>query len=305
MTADPTRRRLAAASAFGLATPTLVATPAPAAAPVGRPPRVERYTITVSDGTRLSVLHAPGPDPARAPVLFVPGWCLPAELWRTQLERIAASRPAWALDPRGQGQSSVPAHGYDADRRAADLYEVLASLPAPAILVAWSLAGIETLHGLPRHGADRLAGLVLVDSSLGEGPAGTGAGVSAFRDALRADRRTALADFVRAIFARPQLQPRIDALVDAMSRVPFEASLSMLDYGLPRERLRDAARALDRPLLLAITRQYREQARLHTAARPATRTEVFEGAGHALFDDEPDPFAAVLARFAGLADRGG
>jgi non-heme chloroperoxidase len=295
--ADSARRRLAAASALGLARPGLAAPSA------HRPARLERRTVTVGDGTRLSVLHAHGADPGRTPVLFVPGWCLPADLWRAQLERIAATRPAWALDPRGQGESAVPAQGYDADRRAADLHEVLASLPAPAILVAWSLAGIEVLHGLPRHGPQRIAGLVLVDSSVGEGPAGTGAGVAAFREALRADRRAALTGFARAVFARPQPQRRIDALVDAMSRVPFEASLAMLDYGLSRERLRDAARALPRPLLLAITPQYREQARLHAAARPATRVEVFEHAGHALFDDEPERFAALLAGFAAQVDR--
>ena len=297
MTADRVRRRLAAASALGLARPTL------AAPATRRPEALERRTLTVSDGTRLSLLHAHGADPARTPVLFVPGWCLPAELWRTQVERIARRRPAWALDPRGQGESEVPGVGYDADRRAADLFEVLAGLPAPAILVAWSLAGIETLHGLARHGADRIAGLVLVDSSLGEGPPGNGAGVAAFREALRADRRAALAGFARAVFARPQPDARIDALVHAMSRTPFEASLSMLDYGLPRTRLREAARSLSRPLLLAITPQYREQARLHAAARPATQVAMFERAGHALFDDEPDRFETLIAGFAEQVDR--
>lgn len=264
----------------------------------------QRHALTTTDGVRLSMLHAAGPAAGRTPVLFVPGWCLPAELWRPQLERIAAERPAWALDPRGQGESDIPGHGYDADRRAADLFEALASLPAPAILVAWSLAGIETLHGLPRHGEGRIAGLVLVDSSLGEGPPGNGAGVAGFRAALRADRDEALTGFARAIFARPQPAARIDGLVGQMRRVPLEASLSMLDWGLPRERLRAAARGLRRPLLAAITPQYRGQARAHAAARPATRVEVFERAGHALFDDEPDRFAALLAGFAARIDRG-
>jgi microsomal epoxide hydrolase len=83
-----------------------------------------------------------------------------------------------------------------------------------------------------------------------------------------------------------------------MRRVPLDASLQMLDWGLKRERLRAAARALRCPLLLAITPQYREQARLHRAARPATQVELFEDAGHALFADAPARFDALIDGFA-------
>jgi pimeloyl-ACP methyl ester carboxylesterase len=43
--------------------------------------------------------------------------------------------------------------------------------------------------------------------------------------------------------------------------------------------------------------QYREQARLHSEARPKTRVELFEEAGHALFVDEPERFNRVLDSF--------
>lgn len=296
---DPTRRAMVAAAGVAVATHATAQQSALPVPPAAEPPvRISRTTL---DGVRLSLLSAGAALPG-APVLFVPGWSMPAELWLTQMARFDGLRPVFALDPRGHGESEAPSGGYGADRRAADLFEVLQGLGRPAIVVAWSLAGIELLHGLPTHGDAAIAGVLLVDSSLGEGPAGRGGGVAAFRSRLREDRPAALAEFARAIFRRTQPQARIDALVAAMSRVPLEGSLEMLDWGLSRDRLRAAARGLRRPLRLAITPQYREQARLHAAARPATRVEVFEDAGHALFDDAPDRFAALLATFCAEVD---
>jgi non-heme chloroperoxidase len=306
---DARRRRIAlAAPALTLPLHTRAApassAPMPAAPGNADAPAapLARSTLRTSDGVRLSLLSA-GTDARATPLLFVPGWCMPADLWTPHLLHAARSRPAWALDPRGQGESDIAASGYDADRRAADLFEALAQFKRPVIVVAWSLAGVELLHGLPRHGARRLAGVVLVDSTLGEGPAGSGAGVAAFRQRLRDDRDAMLDEFARAIFRQPQTDERIAALVAAMRRVPLDASLQMLDWGLKRERLRAAARALRVPLLLAITPQYREQARLHRAARAATEVELFEDAGHALFADAPQRFDALIERFAQRVER--
>jgi non-heme chloroperoxidase len=265
-------------------------------------PEPVRSWVATGDGVRLSMLTLDAGG-GGVPLLFVPGWCLPGEIWLPQMRRLAPDRRVHALDPRGQGDSEVPQRGYDADRRADDLFDAIEALGRPVIVVAWSLAGVELLHGLPRRGERGLAGVVLVDASLGEGPAGSGEGVAAFRRALREDRPAALVDFAGAIFRRPQPAARIESLAAAMARVPLEASLGMLDWGLDRSRLRAAARGLRAPLQVAVTPQYREQARLHAAARPATRVELFEDAGHALFDDEPDRFAAMLAGFAAVADR--
>ena len=56
-------------------------------------------------------------------------------------------------------------------------------------------------------GSERLAGLVLVDSSVGEEPAPKAGGN--FPQRLREDRDKALGEFVRAIFAKhPPSEPR-------------------------------------------------------------------------------------------------
>jgi len=262
----------------------------PAASPV-----IERASFLTSDGVRLSYLH--GERPGARPVVFVPGWCLPADLWQPQLACFARSHAVYALDPRGQGESEVPDAGYTADRRAADLHEFLQHLSRPAVVVAWSLAGLESLQAVQRFGERRIAALALVDSSVGEGPATRGEGSAAFRQRLREDRPAALRDFAAAIFSRPPPAAEVARLTEAMQRMSLDASLALLDYDLPREHWRAIARGLRKPLLYAYTPQYAPQAKLLKAARPATMLAPFARAGHALFADEPERFNDELARF--------
>ena len=269
---------------------------APVAAPV-----IERAGFRTGDGVRLSYLHA-GRAGGR-PIVFVPGWCLPADIWQPQLEFFARTHAVYALDPRGQGESEVPASGYTADRRAADLHEFLQQLPRPAVLVAWSLAGLESLQLVHRFGSERIAALALVDSSVGEGPAPRGDGSAAFRQRLREDRPAALREFAAAIFGKPPPEAELARLAEAMQRMPLEASLALLDYGLPREHWRAIARGFRKPLLYAYTPQYAPQAKLLKAARPATVLAPFEHAGHALFADEPRRFDDQLARFVAALPR--
>lgn len=263
---------------------------APAAAPVS-----ERASFRTSDGVRLSYLQAG--LPGGRPMVFVPGWCLPADIWQPQLGFFARENAVYALDPRGQGESEVPVDGYTADRRAADLHEFLQQLPQPAVLVAWSLAGLESLQMVHLFGARRVAALALVDSSVGEGPATRGDGSAAFKQRLRQDRPAALRDFAAAIFRKPPPEAEVARLAAAMQRMPLDASLALLDYGLPREHWRAITRGLRKPLLYAYTPQYAPQATLLKAARPATVLAPFEHAGHALFADEPQRFNDQLARF--------
>lgn len=263
---------------------------APAATPV-----IERTSFLTGDGVRLSYLRAE--RPGARPIVFVPGWCLPADLWQMQLETFAGTHAVYALDPRGQGESDAPATGYTADRRAADLHEFLQRLARPAVIVAWSLAGLESLHLVHGFGTRRVAALVLVDSSVGEGPATRGDGVASFRQRLREDRPAALRGFVTAIFKRPLPEAETLRLAEAMQRMPLEASLDLLTYPQPREHWRAIARSFKKPFLYAYTAQYATQARLLKQARPATSVALFEEAGHALFVDAPEQFNRELARF--------
>ncbi len=273
------------------------ARPAEAADVAHAPPPFARQECRTSDDVRLNILEC-RPAPTRQSagandptVLLVPGWCMPASIWGAQLGALGARWRTLAMDPRGQGDSEVAAAGYTPDRRADDLHDVLAGHER-VVLVAWSLGVLEALHYIYRHGSGRLLALALVDNSVGEPPAPK---PTDFIAQLRRARSATVERFVRSLFAHPVPESQIIALREAALRMPLEDSIALLSYPLPREHWRAVARAFDRPLAYIITPRYREQSQHLQQARPATRVEIFEQAGHALFVDE-------AARFNGFVE---
>lgn len=262
-------------------------------------PGVRVPAADAAEGGRPAGRHdAPGGAGRAAPVIaFVPGWGMPARIWRAQLEALGATHRVAALDPRGQGDSELPQGGFNVERRGEDVREFVARYPR-VVLVAWSLGALEALHFIHRHGAHSVEALVIVDSSVGEGhaqappPPGTG-----FTDELRRDRDATVESFVRAIFRQPLPEAELLALRDGALRMPLEASLSLFPSAVPRTHWRRAVHAFRRPLLYVVTPQFAAQAVALRKARPGTRIEVFREAGHALFVDEPERFNRVLVNF--------
>ncbi len=260
---------------------------------------VESSYFVTSDGVRLHVLEA-GPPLPQAPVIaFVPGWSMPAAIWQAQVATLGARYRVAALDPRGQGRSQVASSGYTVERRADDIAEFVARYPK-VVLVGWSLGALEALHYTRVHGEAKLAGVVLVDSSVGEPPVPP---ASDFRGALKRNRAEAIDRFVRAMFRTARPEAELAQLTAGALRLPLEASLALLAYPYPREHWRAAAHAVRVPLLYVVTPQFAEQAQNLQRNRPQSEIAVFEHAGHALFVDEPERFNALLEDFAGRLPR--
>lgn len=257
-----------------------------------------RYFDT-SDGVRLHLLEAAPPTPLAPVIAFVPGWSMPATIWQAQLAALGKRYRVAALDPRGQGRSQVATAGYTAARRADDIAEFVARYPK-VVLVGWSLGALEALQYVYMHGDAKLAGLVLVDSSVGEPPVPP---AGDFRGALKRNRKQAIDGFVRAIFRTPRTEAELAQLTDGALQLPLDASLALLAYPYPREHWRAAAHAVRVPLLYVVTPQFAEQAQNLKRNRPETEVAVFEHAGHALFVDEPERFNALLEDFVGRLPR--
>ncbi|HEY1234057.1 MAG TPA: alpha/beta hydrolase [Candidatus Binatia bacterium] len=254
-----------------------------------------RRSFKTTDNVTLSFLETGAEHRTTPTIVLVPGWLMPARIWQGQINDFSRSYHTLALDPRGQGESQVSSSGYTAERRATDLHEFLLQR-SDVLLIGWSLAGIEALQYVYMLGTARLAGLVLVDSSVGEEPAGGSSG--RFKDDFRRDRDKTLRQFVRAIFARPRPEKEIADLVRGAKRMPVEASLALLEYPFERTHWRNIVRSFEKPLLYVVTPQYPEQAANLKKNRPATEVEVFKNAGHALFVDEPQRFNALIKKFA-------
>jgi len=260
--------------------------------------QIARRSLVTSDGVVLSVLET-GREHANSDKLkiaLIPGWSMPASIWQNQLLEFGRTYHTLAIDPRGQGSSEAPAFGFTAERRARDLKDFLDPLNN-VLLIGWSLGAIESLQYVYMFGASRLAGMVLVDSSVGEEPPPPPD--NAFLQALRDDREKTLNGFLRAIFKKNlPTDAGIAAMIEGAKRMSLDQSLALLSYPFPRTHWREIAHAFTKPLLYVVTPQFAEQAVNLQKNRPGTQVEVFKDAGHTLFVDEPERFNVLIGKFA-------
>ncbi len=258
---------------------------------------LSRHNFQTSDGVTLSVLEA-GQNHAksrRLTIACIPGWSMPAYLWQRQIGELGRRYHTIALDPRGQGESQVPSFGYTVERRATDLHDFLQPL-SNVLLIGWSLGAIESLQYIDMFGSQRLAGLVLVDSSVGEEPAPPSGGT--FMQQLLENRDQTLNEFVHAIFSKPRPEKEIESLVLGAKRMALEDSLALLSYPFERTHWKRIVYGFKQPLLYVVTPHFGKQAQNLKKNRPGTQIEVFKTAGHALFVDEPQRFNDLILRFA-------
>jgi len=279
------RRDLLAASRAGLLP--LIASPAPALA------EARSRHFTTSDRVRLHWLEAG----SGRTIVFIPGWCMPAWIFTPQLDQLSARHRVVVLDPRGQGQSQVPAQGYEPARRGRDIAELLAALgPGRVVLAGWSLGVLDVLSWLDQAGDTRLAGLVLIDNSVGEGQPPGGGGGRFFQN-LRSQRDRTVRGFVASMYRTPQTPAYLDRLARDAQRMPVEASIRLLSYPRPREFWRETLYSTRRPVHYAVTPRFRGQAALVAQRHAAASIDIYEEAGHALFVDQAARFNTRMESF--------
>ena len=101
---------------------------------------------------------------AGRPVILTHAWPLNSDCWDQQaIALVRAGYRVIAYDRRGFGRSSQPPGGYDYDRFADDLAEVIKATGAKdATLIGYSMGGGEIVRYLSRHGSKGVikAGLV-------------------------------------------------------------------------------------------------------------------------------------------------
>jgi microsomal epoxide hydrolase len=251
----------------------------------------DRFFAT-SDGTRLHYLEA---GHGRT-ILLIPGWTMPAWIFERQIEAFARHYHVVALDPRGQGDSAIPATGYEPHRRGQDIGDLVAHLgPDPVLLVGWSLGVLDALAYVHDSGDARLAGLVLVDNSVGEDP--PPAAPKPGKPGPKLSRVAEMRAFVRGMFAHPPPQPWLDRLTETCLRTPPAAAHALLAYPEPRSFWKEGVYATTKPVLYLVRPKFAGQAASLAAHHPAAETVVVQNVGHALFVDDAPGFNARLTDF--------
>ena len=258
------------------------------------PPERDRF-FAASDGTKLHYIEA---GPTARTIVLVPGWTMPAWIFQPQIQALGCRYHVIAFDPRGQGQSDVPRTGYEPLRRGKDIADLLTHLgPDPVVIVAWSLGVLDTLAEIHTQGDRRIAGLILVDNSVGEEPPPPPKPVPIGPPPPKPPHAEAMRRFVAGMFHTPRSQAYLDRLTQATLRTPEDAARALLAYPEPRSYWKEAVYATTRPLLYAVRPRWVPQAENLARNRPGTETEIFNTAGHALFVDEPARFNAMVESF--------
>jgi microsomal epoxide hydrolase len=252
--------------------------------------------FVTSDGVRLHYLEA-GRGPA---IVFQPGWTMPAEIWRPQIDYFSRRYHVVALDPRSQGDSDKPNDGNYSERRAQDIHELLAHLQLPsAVLVGWSLGAPELLTYVEQFGTKDVRALVLVDSApVGDKPdlEMVTAMLNWFRQA-ETDRQKFTDSFVRGMYKKPQSEDYLQSVMKASLQTPSNTAFALIAGLESRGDWSPAMKKVDKPVLVTVTAYNHAAADLIKKYIPTAQTEVFEDAGHALFVDDAARFNATLEKF--------
>jgi pimeloyl-ACP methyl ester carboxylesterase len=259
--------------------------------------------------------HRMGAGPA---VLLVHGITSSSRTWREVMPALAKDYTVIAPDLLGHGRSAKPRGDYSLGAYASGLRDLLVALEIPrATVVGHSLGGgvaMQFAYQFP----ERIERLALVDSG------GLGAEVSLV---LRAATLPG-AEYVLPLMVSSPLRGATAALGSVLGRLGLRANADMRGMAEGFESFRDAdarrafvhtARSVIDPAGQRVDATDRLYLAAHVpslivwgdkdrmipvkhghdahAQMPNSRLEIFAGAGHFPFNDDPDRFVALLHDF--------
>lgn len=117
--------------------------------------------VTVDSEVRLEVLDWGGEG---RPVLFV-GCYLTAHVYDDLAPKLTDSFRVYAVTRRGVGASDHPPTGYDPQRRADDILEVITALNMEQPILVGNSCGGDILHTLGARNPNRIGGLMYLDAA--------------------------------------------------------------------------------------------------------------------------------------------
>ena len=253
-------------------------------------------SFTTSDGVKIHFMEAG----SGKPIVFIPGWTMPAWIWEKQIAEFSKKYHVVAVDPRSQGESDKPTRGHIPETRARDYKELVDHLALKQpVLVGWSMGCGELMKYAEQFGTDNVAGFVLVDGMLWDKPNSQMFGMmSGWMNQLQQDRRKQAEGFVRTMFKRPQSEDYIKRLVDASVQVPADTAVVLIYDMIAVKDFTAGFAKVDRPVLFAYQPETQATADLlKIKFGDRVRLEKFDGDGHALFVEDPEKFNRVLEEF--------
>ncbi|PYO66536.1 MAG: hypothetical protein DMD69_13605 [Gemmatimonadetes bacterium] len=260
---------------------------------------------TTRPGVRIHYLQAGSTTEAPA-LILIPGWRMPAWLWREQLQRFSSVTRVLAVDPRSQGESSNTADDNTPETRASDLHDALETLGVTRyVLVGWSQGAQDVAAYVQQFGMDAVAGIVFVDSPVSAGSAEVVIR-SQFAQAILsqiavygAHPKEFTEGMVRSLFLKPHPELDLQAVVRSALRTPTNTGIAMLVTDIFGVDRRPVLSTINKPTLViaSAASPLLGAQRDMASAVPGAKFIVVEGAGHAVFIDQPQQFDEALNAF--------
>lgn len=245
------------------------------------------------------------------PIVFVSSWALDSRCWaRHMLHFNALGYRCIAMDRRGHGRSDDSGHGYEFDRLADDLAELLEHLGLrDAVLVAHSMATGECTRYLARHGSGRVARMVFLGAAAPSYLEGERLPESMDErttnlvlDAIHCDLPQWLEDGADGFFL-PAETGTTAATVQQTIGFILDASLQALEQCFVAKRVDQRAelRAISVPLLVVHgdrdVSEPVQQGRAVVALVPGSRYIEYAGAPHGLYHTHFERLVADIQAF--------
>jgi len=280
----------------------LAAIAAPVSAEIASP--IVEKRVTVAPAVVLRVIEA-GQSKGR-PIVFIPGWGAGADIWRDQINRFDETYRIISFDPRSQGHSTKTVSGNTPEQRAVDLHALLTKERAHRpVLIGWSQASQDIAAYVLRYGTRDISGIVLVDAAVSDGANSIAErpqeAAFQFRlfGAYLGDQEAYLRGMFAAIIRKRQAPGVVEQAIATAMRTPPSIGLSMLVSDMFTVDRRPALAKMDCPVLIvaAATSEELGRQKAEVNAIKNGRFVQIEDAGHAVFLDQPDRFAAALAGF--------
>jgi non-heme chloroperoxidase len=249
-----------------------------------------------SDGIRIHYLETGSGQP----IVFIPGWTMPAWIWQKQIDEFSKKYRVIAVDPRSQGESDKPPYGHLPETRARDYKELVDHLRLQQpVLVAWSMGCGELMKYAEQFGSDNVSGFVLVDGFLSDKPSPEMfAALSGWMNQLQQDRRKQADGFVRSMFRKPQTEDYLKRVIDASVQVPADTAVVLIYNMIAVKGFSGSFARINRPVLFVYQPDTQGSADfLKSKLGDKIRLERFDDEGHALFVDNPEKFNRLLEGF--------
>lgn len=248
--------------------------------------------FTTSDGIKLRYLSSG----QGLTLIIQPGWMMPADIFKFQLNQLSSSFRVIVLDPRGQGLSEDSPDDNYVERRARDINELIEFEKIDSfILAGWSLGVPEVLYYVDKFGTKKLKGLVLIDGPITTEPKEIQQGWKTLLHDLQTNRPKFEKNFISALFKNKQDSTFIKKIKQRLSKTPINSSFVALATHITEPKDYGSILAkVDVPVLITLA-IWSFQLENYKQVKENTSIEIFQ-CGHALFVDEAERFNRLIIK---------